>query len=198
MLNKNYRKGSFWKSLLLIPAALVLFFFISCNNEGTDNEISNEAEAQKKGLSTETDTPPEEQLFYVVEEMPQWPGSDDMVMEIRKFIAINIEYPQEAKENSVQGKVFVHFIISKTGKVIIPDASQLPPAKNGEGEIEEVVVVSYRTINADDPMPDEKYIQLLKDEGARVMGTLPDMIPGKQRGKNVSVVYTMPIIFALK
>jgi hypothetical protein len=198
MLNKNYRKGSFWKSLLLVPAALVLFFFISCNNEGIDKDISKEAEAQKKELAKETDTPAEDQLFYVVEEMPQWPGSDDMVMEIRKFIATNVKYPQEAKENSVQGKIFVHFIITKTGKVIIPDASQLPPSKNGEGEIEEVVVASYKTINQDDPMPEEKYIQLLKDEGARVMGMLPDMIPGKQRGKNVNVVFTMPITFALQ
>ncbi len=186
MLNKNYRKGSFWKSLLLIPAALVLFFFISCNNESLNEETITKS------------APAEEQLFYVVEEMPQWPESDDMIMEIRNFIAQNVEYPPEAIENSVQGKVFVHFIITKTGKVAIPDASQLPPAKNGEGALEEVVVVSYRTINEDDPMPDEKYIQLLKDEGVRVMGTLPDMIPGKQRGKNVSVVFTMPITFALQ
>lgn len=186
MLNKNYRKGSFWKSLLLIPAGLILFFFISCNNAEKDKEIS-----------IETSTPAEDQLFYVVEEMPQWPGSDDMIMEIRNFIAKNIKYPDEASENGVQGKVFVHFIITKTGEVIIPEASQLPPEKKGDGKIEEVVVVTYKTINADDPMPEEKYIQLLKDEGARVIGMLPDMIPGKQRGKNVSVVYTMPIIFAL-
>jgi len=171
---------------LLIPAGLILFFFISCNNES-----SNEDSVLK-------DTPAEEQLFYVVEEMPQWPGSDDMVMEIRKFIAKNVAYPSEAAENSAQGKVFVHFIIDKTGKVIIPDASQLPPEQTDDGKIEEVVVATYRPLNEDDSMPDEKHIQLLKDEAARVIGSLPDMVPGKQRGKNVSVVYTMPIVFALQ
>jgi protein TonB len=49
-----------------------------------------------------------------------------------------------------------------------------------------------------DVSPDEKYVELLKNEAIRVINKLPDMEPGKQRGKNVSVMFTMPINFALQ
>lgn len=39
MLNKSHKKGSFWKSLLLVPAAIILFFVISCNNQGAKDVI---------------------------------------------------------------------------------------------------------------------------------------------------------------
>ncbi len=187
MLNKNYKKGSFWKSLLLVPVAIVLFVFISCNNKGAEDVTQN------------IDVPAEaKQIFYVVEEMPKWNDGSEMNMELRKFIATNLNYPSEAKENGAQGKVFIHFIVTETGKIEIPSPSQLPPEKNSSGEIDEVVVVSYRPINVDDPIPDEKYTQLLKDEAIRVFGEVPDLIPGKQRGVNVSVIFTMPITFALQ
>ena len=187
MLNKNYKKGSFLKSFLLIPATAILFFFIACNNEGVNEE-----------LAAVDNVVPEEQIFYVVEEMPQWPGGGDLAMEIRKFIAENLTYPPEASVNGVQGKVFVHFIVSKTGEINIPDPSQLPPEETETGELDEVVVATYRPINEEEAMPDDKYIQLLKDEAVRVIGEIPDVIPGKQRGKNVNVIFTMPISFVLQ
>jgi protein TonB len=36
---------------------------------------------------------------------------------------------------------------------------------------------------------------LLQDEAARVINKLPKMIPGKQRGKAVNVIYALPIVF---
>jgi len=36
---------------------------------------------------------------------------------LRKFIADNIKYPQEAIENNIQGTVYVRFVINKIGKV---------------------------------------------------------------------------------
>ncbi len=187
MLNKNYKKGSFLKSLLVIPAAAILFFFIACNNEGSNGD-----------LNAENNIPAEEQIFYVVEEMPTWQDGGDLALAMRKFISANLVYPQEAIDNTVQGKVFVHFIVTKTGNIEIPDPSQLPPEETKEGKIGEVVVVSYRPINEEEPAADEKYIQLLKDEAVRVISEVPDVVPGKQRGKNVNVIYTMPINFTLK
>ena len=187
MLNKNYKKGSFLKSLLLIPATAILFFFIACNNEDVNED-----------LITGDDVVTEEQIFYVVEIMPAWPGGGELPLEMRKFIATNLEYPPEASANGVQGKVFVHFIVTKTGEIKIPDPSELPPEETKTGEISEVVVVTYRPVNAEEPLADEKYIQLLKDEAVRVISEVPDVIPGKQRGKNVNVIYTMPINFVLQ
>lgn len=56
----------------------------------------------------------EQPVFLVVEEMPVYPGGDEAM---RQFLVSNIIYPQIAKENNIQGKVFVEFIIEKTGDV---------------------------------------------------------------------------------
>jgi hypothetical protein len=185
MLNKNNKKGSTWKSVMLIPVSILLLFFMACSNEeGTQEAIVNEKEIKD--------------VFYVVEEMPQWPGSDDMSLSVRTFIAENLKYPEEAKKNGVEGKVFVQFMVTETGDVIIPDPSLLPPTKGENGNIDEVVVVAYRPLDETQNLPDGKHIQLLKDESVRVIELMPDLIPGKQRGQEVNVLFTMPIYFKLQ
>lgn len=57
---------------------------------------------------------PEEEVFTVVETMPQFPGGEAA---LRKFLADNIRYPTLAQENGIQGKVVVEFIIGKDGGV---------------------------------------------------------------------------------
>ena len=55
-----------------------------------------------------------EDIFLVVEEMPEFPGGD---LEMRKFIAMNVHYPEEAKEEKISGKVFVQFVVNEEGNV---------------------------------------------------------------------------------
>lgn len=52
--------------------------------------------------------------FAVVEEKPVFPGGDAALM---KFIADNTRYPEIARENGIQGKVFVQFVIDENGRV---------------------------------------------------------------------------------
>ncbi|MBK6834933.1 MAG: TonB family protein [Bacteroidetes bacterium] len=54
------------------------------------------------------------EVFTVVEEMPQFPGGNDKLM---MFIAENMNYPNEAKESGCQGKVFVKFVVGVNGVV---------------------------------------------------------------------------------
>lgn len=56
----------------------------------------------------------EEQIFFIVEEMPEYPGGD---LALRKYIANSIKYPVIAQENGIQGKVYVTFVVSKDGSV---------------------------------------------------------------------------------
>jgi len=56
----------------------------------------------------------EKQVFVVVEEMPEFPGGS---IALRTFIAKAIKYPTEAQKDKIQGKVFVSFVVSSTGKV---------------------------------------------------------------------------------
>ena len=58
-----------------------------------------------------------EEVFMVVEKMPEFPGG---TAELMKFISKNIKYPEQAMRDSIQGRVIVQFVIDKTGKAINP------------------------------------------------------------------------------
>jgi hypothetical protein len=131
----------------------------------------------------------------VVEEMPAFNG-DKEAKEFRMYIAQNLKYPPEAAEAGVTGKIFTTFIVTKEGKVVIPEKDVLAEAKGKA--LDEVVVVAYRSIQEDAENPDEKYIQMLKDEAIRVITSSPDWEPGKQRGQAVNVMFTFPITFMLQ
>ena len=59
------------------------------------------------------DDPPSE-IFVVVEEMPVFPGGDSALI---KYIVSNINYPAEAKEKHIQGRVILRFCITSLGGV---------------------------------------------------------------------------------
>lgn len=91
------------------------------NTEEITNEV--EIESTEADASTQIEAPIEVQQeeeveevlnFYVIEEKPEFPGGNEVLM---SWIAKNIKYPEIAKENGVQGKVFVQFVIGKDGKV---------------------------------------------------------------------------------
>lgn len=55
-----------------------------------------------------------EHIFYIVEDMPQYPGGEDAM---RKFISQSIIYPDEALEKGIQGRVYVSFVVASDGTV---------------------------------------------------------------------------------
>ena len=56
----------------------------------------------------------EEQIFAIVENMPEFPGGQQAMM---KFIAENTQYPAKAMEKGIQGRVFCQFVVEKDGRV---------------------------------------------------------------------------------
>ena len=192
MLNRNYKIGSSWKIAMLLPFAVLAFIFTSCTekesaSDDTLREVQEEAALQNAGEIQE--------VFYIVEEMPTFNGGD-AAMEFRKYIARNLIYPKEAVANGVSGKIFISFIVDKNGKVVVPDQETLAKAQGKP--LDEVVVVSYRPLEEKEGAQDEKYIQMLKDEAVRVVESSPAWTPGKQGGKEVAVMYTTAINFALQ
>ena len=57
---------------------------------------------------------PEPEVYTVVEQMPEFPGGND---KLREYISSNTQYPQEAIEKGVEGKVFVGFVVEKDGSI---------------------------------------------------------------------------------
>ncbi|MRR20335.1 TonB family protein, partial [bacterium] len=56
----------------------------------------------------------DEEVFVVVEEMPQFPGGEQAMM---SWITRNIKYPKKAAEEKIYGMVQVSFVVTRTGKV---------------------------------------------------------------------------------
>ncbi len=56
----------------------------------------------------------EAQIFFIVEDMPEFPGGE---LALRKYIANSIKYPVIAQENGIQGKVYVSFVVDKDGSI---------------------------------------------------------------------------------
>ncbi len=68
-------------------------------------------------VEVEEEEPEEQQIFQVVEEMPEFPGG---MAECLKFLGKNIKYPTISQENGVQGKVIVQFVVNKDGSIVDP------------------------------------------------------------------------------
>jgi protein TonB len=61
----------------------------------------------------EVATNPEEVLSYA-EVMPEFPGG---MPEMIKFLQENMIYPEEMKENGIEGRIYVQFVVTKTGSI---------------------------------------------------------------------------------
>lgn len=55
-----------------------------------------------------------DEVFMVVEQMPEFPGG---LAALKEYVRVNLQYPQAALEKGIEGKVYVNFIVSKTGAV---------------------------------------------------------------------------------
>ena len=138
-------------------------------------------------MAPEVAQDPDTAVFSVVEKMPEFPGGMQALM---TFLASNVKYPAIAQEAGVQGRVLVKFTISKTGKVKdarvirgIPAIAAPEPVLESEKEMYEKKAEAAYQINT---------------EALRVVESMPDWIPGQQKGQAVNVSYTLPINFKLQ
>ena len=59
----------------------------------------------------------EEEIFQVVENMPEFPGG---IQELMKWLQKNLKYPAISAENGVQGRVIVQFVVNTDGSIVDP------------------------------------------------------------------------------
>ena len=62
--------------------------------------------------------PEEEAPFMVVEDMPEFPGGTAALLE---YLRKNIKYPAICRENNIQGRVIVSFVVTKDGAIVDPE-----------------------------------------------------------------------------
>jgi len=56
----------------------------------------------------------EGEIFYIVEDMPKFPGGKPA---LKTYIYSNLEYPEKAKNQGIEGEVQVRFLVNEKGKV---------------------------------------------------------------------------------
>lgn len=76
--------------------------------------ISFAQEVEKEEIPTIEKKEIENDVFVLVEQMPEFPGGQDSLY---KFLGANIVYPTKAKKDEVEGKVYVNFTIEKDGSI---------------------------------------------------------------------------------
>lgn len=93
------------------------------DNTEIENEIGiidmndNATQAQEEFVPVvieEEEVVEEEEIFIFVEEMPQYKEGEAAMY---SFIRDNVKYPQLARENNIEGKVYVQFVVEKDGSV---------------------------------------------------------------------------------
>jgi len=82
-------------------------FSISSDNFKLNIQTTEENPAW--ALENKNDT-----IYDIVDQMPKFPGGETAMME---FIAKNVKYPQKAKDEGVQGRVFIQFVVEKDGSI---------------------------------------------------------------------------------
>ncbi|NOY36318.1 MAG: TonB family protein, partial [Chlorobi bacterium] len=250
---------------------------------GDQSKILSIQRSKNNGeVSPEQDTT-QGDIFFIVEEMPGFQGGDEN--RFREWIAENLRYPEEAKRQGIEGKVYIRFIVEADGRVsnveVIRTADPLldaeavrvvrssptwtPGKQRGHnvrvaytfpitftldktprealrdttnGEVFFIVEemprfqggdistfrqwvadhLEYPVVAAEKGIGGRVFVRfivqpdghvghvsvvrgvdsLLDQEAKRVVSASPAWTPGKQRGKNVAVAYTFPIVFVME
>jgi periplasmic protein TonB len=105
-----------------------------------------------------------EGYYANTEILPNYPGGQKA---LEKFFEDNLEYPQDATDNGVEGLVKLNFAVDENGKIYMP---KIVSDNLGYG---------------------------LEEETIRVFNKMPMWTPGKIKGKNVKTRFTLPVRYQL-
>jgi len=132
--------------------------------KGDDKAVDIPEETPKAAAAGEDPN----KIFVSVEQNPQYPGGDGALMgDLNKYLQNH--YPPVAKENNIQGRVTVNFVVERDGSVTA--VTVLRGQELGGGLAEAAVAAVHR---------------------------LKRFTPGRQNGNAVRVSYSVPVTFHLE
>ena len=175
MMKEPSKANQRWKYLFAIPVLMLSIALFSFKGSADDQALATIPAMGQDSIPQQA-----QEIFKVVEEMPRFPGCETLVESERfncsqkrllEYIYTNIKYPAEARKNSIEGRSVAQFVVEK------------------DGSISNVQIVRAIGGGCD-------------EEVQRVVMSMNDMaekwIPGRQRGKDVRVQFTLPVSFKLE
>ncbi len=129
--------------------------------EDNEQDVSPPVE---QGFTTNSATT--EEIFPAVHDMPQFPGGEEA---FKAYLKANIRYPEMEMDNSIQGKVYLSFVVAPDG--LITDIQPVRTVHMGPG---------------------------LTKEAIRVLKAMPRWTPGRHNGVAVRVRMNVPVEFKLE
>ncbi len=111
MLQKpqTHRRGLLGYALVLPFAALL----VMCTQSDRDQPVSETALATTQS-SARKDVKVDGEIFTVVENQPEFPGG---MKELGTYLEKNLHYPETAQKVNAEGRVFISFVVTKTGDI---------------------------------------------------------------------------------
>ena len=121
MTKKRTGSSASLKLIIAMPLVFVLLLAFSCQNQGGDQKSAS-AVAEGNVIEVVYDTisiGPASDVLSVADVMPQF-MDDPTSAALINWIYTNVEYPDEAKQKGIQGRVMVRFVIDEKGNVTDP------------------------------------------------------------------------------
>ena len=109
MMNKTKTRFGAWKVLAVLPVAAVLLM-VGCKPAATEEPQQEEPVYNTMDLTENADG----EIVCLVEDGPEFPGGAEALY---KYLVENIKYPEQAKNDGIQGRVYVTFVVEKDGSI---------------------------------------------------------------------------------
>ena len=106
-------KSTILKMAIIVSFTIILTLIISLSI--SKKAISGDYE---KAATIEATAPEfvsrEDSIYTMVDPMPGFPGGDEARI---KFLVSNLKYPEKARKEGIEGRVFISFVIEKDGSI---------------------------------------------------------------------------------
>jgi len=120
---------------MLATFLAITFLLASCSwggsnensgEKGTEITTTVDDDSQKQEMREESsdievmdpktvDEVTDDEVYTMAEKMPEFPGGEEALM---KYLSENLEYPELATEDKLEGKVTIGFVVQEDGKVV--------------------------------------------------------------------------------
>ena len=116
MIYANAHRTPWYRYVMIVPVFISLFLIFSCQEESEMTKLDDlsqqykdaETEEEKNALADADET------YMVVEDQPEPEGG---MKAFYKYVTENLNYPTEARQKGIEGKVFVQFVVDKDGSL---------------------------------------------------------------------------------